>query len=259
VTEPLPAGAAVIEDSVSGPFERFEISPGAITFYLGNKPEHARITYEVHGYVAGQYRATPTLVRDAFRPDQIAVAEPRPLAVLAAGAASGDAYRLTPQELYELGRRHFEKGDLAVAAKHLNDLFNQWNLKPEFYKENQFVALAGYSGPSWWREPGPISKNWVKKDGTPVFVRDIATVSVGHAVRQGAAQKDGARETVGGIVMMLRGENSRDVVKHVDAKVSEINANHVLPDGLRIVPFYERLGGIPGTAVLWRNRGTAGT
>ena len=141
VTEPLPAGAAVIEDSVSGPFERFEISPGAITFYLGNKPEHARITYEVHGYVAGQYRAAPTLVRDAFRPDQIAVSEPRPLAVLAAGAASGDAYRLTPQELYELGRRHFEKGDLAAAAKHLNDLFNQWNLKPEFYKETVRMLL----------------------------------------------------------------------------------------------------------------------
>lgn len=141
VTEPLPAGAAVVEDSVSGPFERFEISPGAITFYLGNKPEHARITYDIHGYVAGQYRAAPPVVRDAFRPDQIAVSEPRPLAVLAAGTASGDAYRLTPQELYELGRRHFEKGDLAVAAKHLNELFNQWNLKPEFYKETVRMLL----------------------------------------------------------------------------------------------------------------------
>lgn len=40
-------------------------------------------------------------------------------------------------------------------------------VKPEFYEENQYVALAGYSGPSWWRLPGPVSKNWVKKDGTP--------------------------------------------------------------------------------------------
>ncbi|HPM82478.1 MAG TPA: MG2 domain-containing protein, partial [Candidatus Anammoximicrobium sp.] len=141
VTEALPAGTAVVEDSVQGPFERFELSPGAITFYLGNKPEHARITYELHGYVAGAYRATPTLVRDAFRPDQIAVAEPKSLAVLPAGAAGADAYRLTPQELFELGRRHLEKGDLAAAAKHLNELFNHWNLKPEAYKETVRMLL----------------------------------------------------------------------------------------------------------------------
>jgi len=141
VTEALPAGTAVVEDSVQGPFERFELSPGAITFYLGNKPEHARITYELHGYVAGQYRAAPTLVRDAFRPDQIAVVEPKSLAVLPAGSAGADAYRLTPQELFELGRRNLEKGDLAAAAKHLNELFNHWNLKPEAYKETVRMLL----------------------------------------------------------------------------------------------------------------------
>jgi len=76
--------------------------------------------------------------------------------------------------------------------------------------------------------------------GTPVFVRDIATVSIGHAVRQGAAQKDGSREVVGGIVMMLRGENSRDVVDRIETRVREINGNGVLPGGLTLLPFYER-------------------
>ena len=76
--------------------------------------------------------------------------------------------------------------------------------------------------------------------GTPVAIRDVGEVRIDHAIRQGAAQKDGQREVVGGIVMMLRGENSREVVKNVEAKVREINENHVLPDGLQIVPFYDR-------------------
>jgi len=76
--------------------------------------------------------------------------------------------------------------------------------------------------------------------GTPVSIRDIGDVRIDHAIRQGAAQKDGQREVVGGIVMMLRGENSREVVKNVGAKVREINESHVLPEGLQIVPFYDR-------------------
>jgi cobalt-zinc-cadmium resistance protein CzcA len=76
--------------------------------------------------------------------------------------------------------------------------------------------------------------------GVPILVRDVASVGVGHAVRQGASVENGERECVGGIVMMLRGENSREVVKQVEAKVAEINGENILPRGLKIVPFYER-------------------
>ena len=76
--------------------------------------------------------------------------------------------------------------------------------------------------------------------GTPTYIRDVAQVKVGEAVRMGAAMKDGKDECVGGIVMMLRGENSRDVVRRVADKVKEINENNVLPEGLKIVPFYDR-------------------
>ena len=76
--------------------------------------------------------------------------------------------------------------------------------------------------------------------GTPVFVHDVAEVGVGQAVRQGAALIDGNREVVGGIVMMLRGENSRVVVERVKEKVKEINENNILPPGMKIVPYYDR-------------------
>ncbi|MBL0174847.1 MAG: efflux RND transporter permease subunit [Ignavibacteria bacterium] len=76
--------------------------------------------------------------------------------------------------------------------------------------------------------------------GTPVYLGDVADVRIGQAVRQGAALIDGDREVVGGIVMMLRGENSRQVVDRVKEKVREINENNILPAGIRIVPYYDR-------------------
>jgi heavy metal efflux system protein len=76
--------------------------------------------------------------------------------------------------------------------------------------------------------------------GSPTFVRDVAQVKVGEAVRMGAAMKNGKDECVGGIVMMLRGANSRDVVRQVQDKVTEMNGNNVLPDGIKIVPYYDR-------------------
>ncbi len=76
--------------------------------------------------------------------------------------------------------------------------------------------------------------------GTPVYLRDVAVIKVGQAVRQGAALKNGGQECVGGIVMMLRGENSRDVVSRVKQKVDEINSSKLLPGGIKIVPFYDR-------------------
>ncbi len=78
------------------------------------------------------------------------------------------------------------------------------------------------------------------RKGSPVIVKDVAQVRIGHAVRQGASFQDGKREVVGGVVMMLRGANSRSVVKEVESKVHEINASGVLPAGVVIRPFYTR-------------------
>ncbi|HEX9022247.1 MAG TPA: CusA/CzcA family heavy metal efflux RND transporter [Geobacteraceae bacterium] len=93
------------------------------------------------------------------------------------------------------------------------------------------------------KDVGDIGNIVLKSSGgTPTYIRDVAEVKVGEAVRMGAAMKNGRDECVGGIVMMLRGENSRDVVRGVEEKVKEINGNNVLPDGIRIVPYYDRSG-----------------
>ena len=85
-------------------------------------------------------------------------------------------------------------------------------------------------------------RNIVLKEvgGTPVYIRDVATVGFGEEVRFGAMVKDGHTEAVGGVVMMIRAGNAKEVVKRVKARVDEINAQNLLPGGLKIVPYYDR-------------------
>ena len=76
------------------------------------------------------------------------------------------------------------------------------------------------------------------RDGTPVYVRDVATVGVGAQIRQGAATRDGRGETVMGIAMLLKGENSRAVAQRVRERLEEIQGS--LPPGVVIRPYYDR-------------------
>jgi len=74
--------------------------------------------------------------------------------------------------------------------------------------------------------------------GIPVLIRHIADVRFGSAVRFGALNMAGIGEVTGGIVMMLKGGNSSEVVQRVKARVAEIQ--QMLPEGLVIEPFLDR-------------------
>lgn len=77
-------------------------------------------------------------------------------------------------------------------------------------------------------------------NGTPVYVKDVAKIDFGPETRHGAVVKDGKGEAVAGIVMMIKGGSSREVVAGVKAKVDEINKSNILPDGIKVKPFYDR-------------------
>lgn len=79
-----------------------------------------------------------------------------------------------------------------------------------------------------------------EQDGVPVLVRDVAEITIGHEVRYGALLKNGVTESVGGVVMMIRAGNAKEVVSRIKARVKEINDKGMLPDGLRIAPYYDR-------------------
>ncbi|MDE3183152.1 MAG: CusA/CzcA family heavy metal efflux RND transporter [Bacteroidota bacterium] len=75
-------------------------------------------------------------------------------------------------------------------------------------------------------------------NGISVLINDVAQVSFGHAVRYGALTESGHGESVGGVVMMLRGENSMQVIKNVKDKIAIIQKT--LPEGVEIMPFLDR-------------------
>ncbi|MFM9400695.1 CusA/CzcA family heavy metal efflux RND transporter [Myroides odoratimimus] len=77
-----------------------------------------------------------------------------------------------------------------------------------------------------------------KNTELPLLIRDVAKVQIGHATRYGAMTYNDKGEVSGAIVMMLKGENSNDVIKNVKEKVAEIQKT--LPEGVVIEPFLDR-------------------
>jgi len=78
------------------------------------------------------------------------------------------------------------------------------------------------------------------KNGTPVLLRNLGTVSFGPDVRRGVAEWNGEGEAVGGIVVMRFGENALHVINGIKAKLREIQPS--LPQGVEVVSGYDRSG-----------------
>ena len=76
------------------------------------------------------------------------------------------------------------------------------------------------------------------RDGIPVHVRDVAEVRVNSMTRYGAVTADGKGEIVTGLVLMRKGANSRSTIDGVKAEIEALLPS--LPNGVRIVPFYDR-------------------
>lgn len=74
--------------------------------------------------------------------------------------------------------------------------------------------------------------------GTPVLLRDVATVALGPQIRRGVGDFNGEGDTVGAIVVMRHGENALNVIARVKAKIEEIKSS--LPEGVELVPTYDR-------------------
>lgn len=103
------------------------------------------------------------------------------------------------------------------------------------HKQEQYIVV----GLGLVRTMQDIENIIVKSEhGVPIFVRDVASVDIGAALRQGAVTINGKSEIVSGITMMLQGENAREVVARVKKKISHIQ--ETLPQGVKIVPFYDR-------------------
>lgn len=79
-----------------------------------------------------------------------------------------------------------------------------------------------------------------EKNGVPVRVRDLADVRVGAAPRQGRVGRDLQEDVVQGTVLMRYGGDSLQTLKGIHDRLKKIRAEHLLPPGMEIVPYYDR-------------------
>jgi Cu/Ag efflux pump CusA len=109
-------------------------------------------------------------------------------------------------------------------------------------------------GVGWIKDKTDIENTIIKEvNGVPVYVKTVATVQLGTAYRRGVFEKNG-NEVVGGVVLMRYGGNPLRVTEAVKAKIEELKPG--LPEGVRIVPAYDRtrlITGAVGTLrdVMW--------
>ena len=90
----------------------------------------------------------------------------------------------------------------------------------------------------WIKSIEDLKKTVVaERDGVPIYLKTIASVQMGPGFKRSVLEKDG-REVVGGVVMMRFGENPLEVTRRVKEKITTLSAG--LPEGVRIVPFYDR-------------------
>jgi copper/silver efflux system protein len=75
-------------------------------------------------------------------------------------------------------------------------------------------------------------------NGTPVLLKDVATIALGPQIRRGILDFDGNGDTVGGIVVMRHGENALNVIHRIKGKLEDLKAS--LPEGVEIVTAYDR-------------------
>ncbi len=115
---------------------------------------------------------------------------------------------------------------------------NNQNTGGSYIERNEtvlFIRSEGLLGGIEDIEKIPIK---ISDERTPILLRDVATVQIGHAIRYGAMTYNDQGEVSGAIVMMLKGENANEVIKNIKERLQVIEED--LPEGIVIEPFLDR-------------------
>ena len=114
---------------------------------------------------------------------------------------------------------------------------NNLNVGAQFLEKNDEEYIVRSTG--LLTKIDDIKKLVVKTDsGVPVYLHDLASIEVGGAIRRGLQTRNGLGEVISGMVVKLYGTNSSTVIGQVEEKLESINDS--LPEGLKIVPYYEQ-------------------
>lgn len=127
---------------------------------------------------------------------------------------------------------------------------NNLNVGAQFIEENNEELVVRSVGLA--EDMADLERIVVKTDdGRPVHLDDVAELKIGGAVRRGAQTRNGEGEVVAGMVVKLYGTNASTVIERVEEKIAEIN--DILPDELRLVPYYQQKDIVEGSVATVTN------
>lgn len=184
VEAPIPAGTAVLKDSVVGTYDYYEEGQGMLTFYVGARRSVGHIYYTLLGHIPGEYRVCPVIVRSAYDPSLVAVGRPADMKVLMPGGKSNDQYRPTPDELYHFGKALFDDGLFDRALPMLTGLFEVFGTKLDMepYRETARMLLFIHLDKG---DPGAVVKYFevIKEKYPELTIPFDKVLAVGQAYR----------------------------------------------------------------------------
>ena len=139
----LPAGTMLVEGSVQTSASHYEEADGLMRFYFAPEQEPGQTSYDVHGYLPGEYKTIPPILSSAYEPGRrhMASAGVYDLKVLTPGEVKTDPYKATPDELYARGKANYDAGRLSEAAAPLEEVFNAYTLRDDIAKESARMLL----------------------------------------------------------------------------------------------------------------------
>jgi len=140
IEEPLPAGAMALEQSIQDDLLDHEIRDGKLMLYPNNA-SYGTVTYDLYGYLPGAFRVLPTKVSTPYLPERFDYAAPYDMTVLERGQAISETYKKTPDELYYLGKAMFDDKRRADARPLLSELFEQYRLESEPYRDTAKMLM----------------------------------------------------------------------------------------------------------------------
>lgn len=144
VQERIPSGFRLLRETLGGNHLAYDLRDNMLTLYHGSMRSLGTLTYTLVATTPGEYRLTPTQVRSVYHPERFHVnASDRTLTVLPRDVENPDSYRMSPDQLFNLGRLSFDDGRFGEAAGYLVQLNNEhWIIRDDTYKEAVRMLLV---------------------------------------------------------------------------------------------------------------------
>ncbi|MDO1527266.1 CusA/CzcA family heavy metal efflux RND transporter [Fulvimonas sp. R45] len=208
-------GGIGLPDGVSPSVSPLSSPSGLIYRYVLQSPDRSPMELKTleDWVVAPQYRSVPGVADDSGF----------------GGGTMQYQVLLNPTKIAALG--------LSVAQVQAALAANNGNAGGGFYSQGgQFYYVRGLGRLKTVEDIGDVVL--AVHDGTPILVKDVGTVKIGIAPRLGEFGYMGQDDAVEGVVLMLTGEKTQDVLRRIEAKTRELNTQ-VLPQDVKVHPFYD--------------------